>query len=250
MKKTLLMLAAAAALLAACKPSTPDDPDNPGNDPQENNAPIVIDGVFDDWAALDAAKVAVAKNTPNSPWTYARSMRVYADASHIYYFIEFDKQELAELMEEVKGDKGLPMRVNLNIDGEFTTGYTNYSLDGYDYIIEGSLAENGKWTSFDGTLHEWGWREAKSDYGWNEVLAYGSGLTWGAGEGNKYELAVDRKVFNRVEKLAEPKKIPDTFQTGLRFYTPSWGEMANLPNASVSDHEQGWAHLLEIKTNK
>ena len=245
------MLAAAAAILAACTPNNPDAPDDPNNDPQEEAAVIKIDGSFDDWAALDAAKVAVAKNNPNSPWTYARSMRVYADADYIYYLIEFDKEELAELMEKVKGENNeLPMRINLNIDGEFTTGYTNYSLDGYDYIIEGSLAENGKWTSFDGTLHEWGWREAKNDYGWNEVLAYGSGLTMGAGEGTKYEVAVDRKVFNRVEKLAEPKKIPEVFQTGLRFYTPDWGEMANLPNASVSDHDQGWAHLLEIKTNK
>lgn len=250
MKKILLLLSAAAFLLAACGPNKPVDPDDPGNDPSEKAA-ITIDGNFDDWTAIDQNKLVVAKNNSNSPWTYAKSMRVYADADFIYYYFELNRADLADLMAEVKDPHNeLPMRINLNIDGEFTSGYTNYSLDGYDYVIEGSLAENGVWTSFDGTLHEWGWREDKGKDYWNEILSHGSGLTMGAGSDNKYEIAVDRKVFNRVDKLAEPKKIGDTFQTGLRFYTPGWDEMSNLPNASMNDHEQGWAHLLEIHTDK
>ena len=250
MKKFFLSLAAIAFMFAACDPKTPDNPDNPDNpddpDPVEEVDPIVIDGEFDDWAKLDQASVATAKNNADSPWTAVKQMRVYATEAYVYYFIEFDNTEVKEQLSAWdEAHPGLPMRININIDGEFTSGYAKYSLDAYDYIIEGSLAEKGEWTSFDGTLHQ------RFDGDWVELLKEGSGMCVGAGAGNKYEIALDRQVFDRVQKKCDPQAIGNVFHTGLRFYTHDWGELSNLPNSSISEgNGDGWGHLLEVTTVK
>lgn len=249
MKKFLLFLASAAFIFAACNIINPDpDPEpEPEPEPVEEGEPIEIDGEFDDWAKLDQSKVAIAKNNADSPWSYVKQMRVYANEGYVYYYIEFDNAELKEQMAIYDDEhSGLPMRINLNIDGEFASGYANYSLDHYDFIIEGALTEKGQWTSFDGTLHQ-------RTSGWNELLKVGSGLCIGAGNGNKYEICLDRAVFDRVEKLeGQPNAIGNVFHTGLRFYTADWSsELSNMPNAAITeDNSHGWGHLLEVTTVK
>ena len=138
---------------------------------------------------------------------------------------------------------GLPIRLNLNTDGEFTSGYTSYSLDGYDFIIEGSLAEDGAWKSFDGTLYQ-------RIGGWQNLKDAGNGLCSGAGSGNKYEICMIRELFNAAAGAsAEPKLMGDEFQAGVRFYTPDWGELSNMPNGPVTEeNSKGYGHLLNVVT--
>ena len=254
MKKYYLMMAAAAFLFAACEPKTPDTPDTPET-PDEPEVTITIDGNFDDWGKLDQTKVAVAKNNPDSPWDAVKQMRVYAEDEFVYYYIEFDNSQIGELLAAAQGtytnshgeqsENVISMRINLNTDGEFTSGYENYSLQAYDFIIEGTLAQDAKWVSFDGTLHQ-------RIGSWKELLKPGNSLVMGAGNGNKYEIMLVRSLFNNaVSASSDPKPMGDTFQTGLRFYSPGWEELSNLPNAAVTDdNSHGWGNLLEVTFNK
>ena len=257
MKKYLLSLLAIAALvITACnKDPKPDPKPNPEPEPEPEPQyvqPITIDGDFADWAKLDQSKVASAKcdAATSEGWNAVKEIRVYADELYVFFYIEYDNSKIVDLLAAANGvdgdgdPLGLPIRLNLNTDGEFTSGYTSYSLDGYDFIIEGSLAENGAWKSFDGTLHQ------RIDGGWVVLKEGGSGMCSGAGNGNKYEICMIRELFNAAAGASTvPMPMGDEFQAGVRFYTPSWGELSNMPNGPVTeDNSKGYGHLLNVVT--
>lgn len=258
MKKYLLLLAAATFMFAACNPNNPDDPEEPDEpDQPEVTVSIKIDGEFEDWAAIDQSKVASAKNNPDSPWDAVKQMRVYANAEFVFYYFEFDNSQVKELLESATGTyinssgeesaNSINMRINLNTDGEFTSGYENYHLQCYDFIIEGTLAKDGKWDTFaDATLHQ------RINKKWVTQMKGGQGLTMGAGNGNKFEIMLSRELFNNAAAgSADPKPMGDIFQTGLRFYGAEWSELSNMPNAAISDdNPNGWGNMLEIATDK
>jgi len=250
MKKVLYFLAMTATVLAvSCNPKK-DDPNKGGkDDPQEETGlAIKIDGNFEDWAALKPEEVSIAKNNPNSPWAAVSEIRCCADADFVYYYIKFNKEELKEQMEN---GESLPIRLNINTDGEFTSGYASYSLDAYDFIVEGALADGaGKWTDYTGTLHFRTWLEDKGQDGWKELIPSTSGLVSGKGNGNEYEIMFIRELFNNA--VPAEHKMGDVFYTGIRFYgNGGWGELSNLPNASADEGEgNGWGHLMKVTTVK
>ena len=213
------------------------------NQPEESGLPVIIDGSFEDWEALSGSSdVYVAKNALDSQWPAVKEMRVYAIADKVFYYVRFDSIEMEPYMEE---NDVLPMRINLNTDGEFTTGYSNYFTQSYDFMIEGSLGNGeGGWASFDGTLYQ------RIEGKWVDLLASGSGLVSGAGTGYQYEMVLDRLVFNEAaDKSEAPMPMGDTFQTSLRFYesssTGKWVELSNIPNTS-----EGYGPLLEVNFAK
>lgn len=220
----------------------PEIPDfsEPAPGPQPTAARITIDGDFSDWAAIDPKYVKAAQNDPDSPWEAVKEIRVYADPETVYYYINYDKETLDEQM-ELKDE--LPIRLCINTDGEFESGYTNYFLDGYDFIIEGGLASDGAWTVFDGTMHQ-------RIGSWQELLAPGNGLVTGQGNGTEYEIALNRAKFNEAANTSDvPMPMGDTFQTGIRFYGNNWGELSNMPNSSIEEEMgNGWGYLLRITT--
>ena len=233
MKRIAFVLMAAMLLAVSCGKDSKKE---------EDNLPIKIDGVFADWEALAGSEdVYVAKNAMDSPWPAVKEMRVYAIKDKVFYYIRFDSIE----MESYVGSENeeFPMRINLNTDGEFTTGYANYFTQAYDFMIEGALGNGeGGWKSFDGTLYQ---RVAGS---WVDLLASGSGLVSGAGSGYQYEIVLDRKLFNEAAAKSDvPMPMGDTFQTSLRFYetssTGKWVELSNLPNSSDGS---GYGPLLEV----
>ena len=250
MKKILTLLAMAASILAvSCKKD--NNSNNEENPEEETGLAIKIDGNFDDWATLKSDVVSVAKNNPNSPWDAVTEIRCCADADFVYYYIRYDKATVNELM-EVNGES-LPIRLNINTDGEFTSGYASYSLDSYDFIVEGALAnEAGAWTEYAGTLHQRKWLEDKQKEGWQELIPSTGGLVSGKGSGNEYEIVFARELFNNA--VPAEHKMGDVFYTGIRFYTDgtgSWEELSNLPNASMEEGEgNGWAHLMKVTTAK
>ena len=250
MKKVLFFLAMTATVLTvSCNPKK-DDPNKGGkDDPQEETGlAIKIDGNFDDWASLKPEQVSVAKNNANSPWAAVSEIRCCADADFVYYYIKFNKEELKEQMEN---GESLPIRLNINTDGEFTSGYASYSLDAYDFIVEGALADGaGKWTDYTGTLHFRTWLEDKEKDGWKELIPSTGGLVSGKGNGNEYEIMLFRELFNNA--VPAEHKMGDVFYTGIRFYgNGGWGELSNLPNASADEGEgNGWGHLMKVTTVK
>ena len=235
MKKYLALLAMAASLLAvSCHKNNVDDEDDPTQE-ESKGLGIKIDGSFDDWGALKPDVVVSAKNNPNSPWDAVNEIRCCADKDFVYYYIKFNREAVNDLM-DVKDD--MPIRLCIDTNNDFTTGYENYFLDPYDFIIEGGLAENGAWGTYDGTLHQ-----RTSEGKWNEILVTGKG------SGGEYEILLAREIFSNA--VPAEHKIGDVFYTGIRFYGYDWGELSNMPNTSIEEGDgKGWGHLLKITTAK
>lgn len=241
MKKYLALLAMAASLLAvSCHKNNVDDEDDPTQE-ESKGLGIKIDGSFDDWGALKPDVVVSAKNNPNSPWDAVNEIRCCADKDFVYYYIKFNREAVNDLM-DVKDD--MPIRLCIDTNNDFTTGYENYFLDPYDFIIEGGLAENGAWGTYDGTLHQ-----RTSEGKWNEILKPGNNLVTGKGSGGEYEILLAREIFSNA--VPAEHKIGDVFYTGIRFYGYDWGELSNMPNTSIEEGDgKGWGHLLKITTAK
>ena len=241
MKKYLALLAMAASLLAvSCHKNNVDDEDDPTQE-ESKGLGIKIDGSFDDWGALKPDVVVSAKNNPKSPWDAVNEIRCCADKDFVYYYIKFNREAVNDLM-DVKDD--MPIRLCIDTNNDFSTGYENYFLDPYDFIIEGGLAENGAWGTYDGTLHQ-----RTSEGKWNEILKPGSNLVTGKGSGGEYEILLAREIFSNA--VPAEHKIGDVFYTGIRFYGYDWGELSNMPNTSIEEGDgKGWGHLLKITTAK
>ena len=242
MKKILTFLAMTAAILAvSCNPEDNDGGKDKDNGNTKAGLGLKIDGDFTDWANLKADAFVSATNNPNSPWDAVSEIRCCADADFVYYYIRFNKEVLKEQMEN---KEELPIRLCINTDGEFTSGYANYFLESYDFIVEGALADGeGAWATYDGELHQ------RLD-SWNSLLKPGSNLVMGAGKENEYEILLAREVFNNAVPVEH--QMGDVFHTGIRFYgNGGWNELSNMPNASIEEGEgNGWGHLLKVTTVK
>lgn len=241
MKKFLTILAMAAAVCFVSCNKDEDDDDEQGQEAVKGLA-IDIDGEFGDWAALKSDVVVSAKNNANSPWDGVKEIRCCADKDFVYWYIKYDSATLKDLM----GDgEDLPIRLCINTDGEFTSGYANYFLEAYDFIVEGALADGaGAWATYDGEMHQ------RVD-GWVSLLAPGSNLVYGKGAGTEYEIRLAREIFNNA--VSADQKMGDVFYTGIRFYMNgggSWEELSNMPNSSVEEVENGWGHLMKVTTAK
>ena len=199
---------------------------------------ITIDGDFADWAELDPTAVVGAVCDDYAPWEGVSEIRVYAADDHVYYYIRFDKESLDDAFELVPND--MHIRLCINTDGEFESGYASYFLQAYDFIVEGSIATEGAFIDFDGTLHQ--------RFGsWTPLLEPGYNLVAGKGAGVEYEIVLDRSIFNQAAALSsDPKPMGDVFQTGIRFYFNGWQEFSNMPNADIDDDGTGWGDLLEV----
>ena len=246
MKKFLTILAMAAAVCFVSCVKDDDDDDEQGQEAEKGLA-IDIDGDFGDCAALKADVVVSAKNNANSPWDAVKEIRCCADKNFVFYYIKYDNSVLKEQMES---GESLPIRLCINTDGEFTTGYASYFLEAYDFIIEGALADGaGAWADYDGTLHQRTYLPEQEKEGWLELLKPGNNLVAGKGAGSEYELRLAREIFNNAVPAGH--KMGDVFQTGIRFYgNGGWGELSNMPNSSVEEVENGWGHLLTVTTAK
>lgn len=236
MKKIAWLLAATMLFTLSCNKTDSNGKKEDGKQ-DATEGPVTIDGKFEDWANLNG--VVSARNSSESLWEAVKELRVFAQGDYIYYYIRFDKETLKEFLD---AKDVLPARVNLNTDGEFSSGYPNYFLQAYDFIIEMSLGNGaGGWsTAENSTLYQ------RINDDWSELLGENSGLTFGAGSGYEFELVVDRSLFNdAVAKSAVPMPLGNTFQTSMRFYetssTGKWEELSNMPNAPG-----GYGNLLDI----
>ena len=206
-------------------------------------ATITIDGDFTDWPALEEGTFKKAVSDPDAPWEGVKEIRCYANEETVFYYIKFDAECLAEAKESAT--PAMHIRLCINTDGEFESGYTNYFLDGYDFIVEGAIMDEGEFVDFDGTLHQ-------RIGSWIALLEPGNELVFGKGNGTEYEISLDRAKFNEAANTSDvPMPMGDEFQTGIRFYWNGWDEFSNMPNSSIEEEAgNGWGYLLRMTTNK
>lgn len=240
MKKLFTLMAIFATLAAAvcCNGDDPANRDNEEEEEEVDKVAITIDGEFADWALLDRGSYAVAQNDPDSPWPAVEQIRVYPTSEFVFYYIKFKEDTLTELLENEAEE--LPIRLCINTDNEFTTGYKNYFLDPYDFIVEGALAAGGAFTDYVGNINQ-----RIGDW-----VPFEGNPVMGKGAGSEYEIMLVRELFNAAIATSEvPMPLRDTLQTGIRFYTTGtghWVELSNMPNTAKGDGGNGWGHLLEV----
>ena len=212
---------------------------------QRGSEPIIIDGDFNDWDALDPSAVSVAFCDPEAPLQALKVMKVISDPKCIYFYFEYDT-ELVDMT------SWLPVHIFIDSDGVKTTGgYSVFHLDAYcDIMLEGGIYSEEGPISFDASLFFWkgevgadGWDgwvgpnpDASNDWGADII----GGITTGAGDNGKYEIAVDREMTTAT--------FADTFYVGLEIEY-NWDPIGVLPNAaSTDDNPAGRAPMLRVTT--
>ena len=209
----------------------------------EPTAGITVDGDFSDWSALETGTYTKAVSDPDAPWEGVKEIRCYATPEKVYYYIQFDEESLADAF--AMETPAMHIRLCINTDGEYESGYASYFLEAYDFIVEGCIADEGAFVDFDGTLHQ-------RIGSWNALMEPGNELVYGTGNGTEYEIWLDRAKFNEAANTSSvPMPMGDEFQTGIRFYYNGWDEFSNMPNSSVEEEAgNGWGYLMRIHTNK
>lgn len=246
MKKVLTLLAMAAAVLAvSC--NKPDDEGGKsgkgGKDKGKYEAPIKIDGTFDDWAKLDATKIATAKSDADATHTALKLVKVYADEVFVFVYFEYDKDQITHEPDV----EHVPFHVYINGDGNAATGGfgDQWSDACTDVMMEGFIYPDGASIgSYEPGIFKWvgepngsGW-----DPNW-EDLGDIAGITAGAGIEGKYEFQITRELYP-IGKLA------DTFSIGFDIQQ-GWNSVGILPNAApTEDNPGGLAPSLTVVTAK
>jgi hypothetical protein len=243
MKKIFAFLAIAAMVAVGCsKTNDNGGKKRGGDDKPKYEQPITIDGNFDDWAKLDASKIATAKSDPDATKTALKLVKVYADNVFVFVYFEWDKDQISY----EKDVEHVPFHVYINGDGNAATGgFADQWTDACtDVMMEGFIYPDAVLGSYEPGLFKWvgeangsGW-----DPNW-ESLGDISGITKGAGVEGKYEFQITRELYP-VGKLADNFSIGFDIQQG-------WNSVGILPNAApTDDNPGGLAPSLQVVTVK
>ena len=255
------MFAAVAMTFSACnKEQKPDNGGNEngggtttntcpdcGEDPcvcePEYESPISIDGDFADWDALDPSKVAVTECAAEAKDPALKVLKVYADEVYINLYFEYDETALTN------GTAAFDIYLNQDADLGGADDEHWLSQANVDYLLEDeSIIVDGTWESFDPGMFHYTGPVDTWDWSWEEIMSSGSGIASGAGNGNKYELAVMIEMLMGVE-------LADTFSLGCILTdidaTGAWNGVGCIPNTDVTDdNPTGSVNFLEVKADK
>lgn len=241
MKKVFAIIAMAAVVAVACsKDDTTKKKGGKDNDKTEYVAPITIDGDFSDWAKIDAAKMSTATCAADAYKTALKVVKVYADATYVFIYLEFDKDQITWNANEY-----VPFHLYINGDGDDSTGgYSDeFTVGCADVLCEGFLTDGTGFDSYNPGAYKWTGEAGGSGWSWEGILDDGAGLCSGAGAGNAYEIQLIREMYP-LGTLADDFSIGFDIQQG-------WSSVGWLPNADITDdNPQGKAPLLKVKTNK
>lgn len=156
MKKLFLFVTAAALVFAAlsCEKDGKKKTSGGGGGGGETDAIIVIDGQFDDWDEIEDPAIAVMvpsnagwMQTDNQRIDALKTLKVTADGSYIYLYIECDTSveyqggtswDGSPLGKAFAG----PIDIYIDADGNEATGgiYWTWSPLGWEYLIESASA--------------------------------------------------------------------------------------------------------------
>jgi len=247
MKKIFVLMAIAATMLAvSCKKSGPDTPGPKPDDKPNYTAPIKIDGSFEDWAKLDATKVATATCDPEATKTALKVVKVYADEVFVFIYFEWDKDQISFYPPTNPADpdsgEGVPFHIYINGDGKTTTGgfADQWSDAATDVLFEGKLYPDGtNLASYDPEVCNWTGEVNGEGWSWGS-LGDLSGICAGAGVEGKYELSIIRELYP-IGKLA------DTFSIGFDIQQ-NWDSVGILPNGHVEEGVEGSTGLVPSLT--
>lgn len=257
------MIAAVAVTFSACKKdSGKDDVDTPKTEVCEECGEaledctceaeyvpaITIDGNFDDWAAVTPA---TATCNPDAKYTALTTLKAYMDDYYVFVYVEFDEDEIVDR-------EWTPFHVYMNADNsDATGGFGDQWTDANaEIMFETAIFGSGAFTTWDAALFKWwgevggsGWNwtdpsvEHSGDDNWGAILGEGSGITMGAGNGNKFEISILKEMVLGAE-------FAETISLGVDIQQ-AWSSVGILPNAAMTDdNTNGLAPKLVVNLAK
>ena len=213
-----------------------------GEAPKPQLKEIVIDGKFDDWAALDKGTFSQTFGDEEATHPVLTHCKVYAVADYVYVYFEYDKESI----EHEPDVEHVPFHCYINTDGdESTGGFADQFSDACtDVLLEGFIYPDGaEIGSYDPGAFAWIGEANGSGWSWDELG--GEGLCEGAGVEGKYEFLINRAA---VAALGFP--IADVFSIGFDIQQ-GWDSVGILPNAAPSeDNASGVVPSLKVTTQK
>ena len=179
---------------------------------------MAFDGFLSDWAKFPSAKVSSATCTSGSRFTALQNLKVYANPSYIYLYVDWDASRTTW-----DDSEWMPFQIFLNDDGKDTTGgWADWFTDaGMDVYCEGTLTNGVNFISYNPQAYIW--EGAVNGEGWYwSVDPIGSDFTVGGGFNGRYEIRIDRSKY--------PRTIADNFSLGVAI-DQMWDAIGVLPNA-------------------
>lgn len=228
--------AAPAELCELCGKNPCECEKEPESQEPENTYPIQIDGEYDDWAALDPAKVVETTCSEAAKYNVLTTVKVWADEMFINVYMEFIEDSLDLSM--------VPVHVYFNVDNsESTAPHQWINQGGVDVILEGKIYSEGSPYSYDPTLYSYTGEEDLWSWTMESVFPSNSNFGSGAGGDGKYEFSLLKDMI--------PGEFADVFGIGFDIQTSSWSSIGILPNDVVTDdNPEGRAPLLLVAIDK
>ena len=189
-----------------------DDPVNPqpGDDPTPSTGDITIDGNFSDWSNLIGDVQAVLPSGASNTGLY--SMRWYANASDIFYYLEYDASTSH-------------IDILLSTDGNSNTGHNSWmwTNSAAEYLIEGEPDSFGDaWlAAFDNSQSQDSWDEGWSDTNIADYQTVSSPTT----------LSNGHKAIEGMISQAQLSSISE-LRVGVFTMDANWNETGLLPQGA------------------
>lgn len=261
MKKVLKFTAAAIMAVCALSCTKDDGQNNTGNnnnnDDQEQpggdtggdepggdepaTAAITIDGVFDDWDAVETTDAEAPEGVIQDGIS---KLRVYGDDMYLCMYLEMPLDGFT-----YDGADGyVPLSILIDSDGNIDTGATMdwmWSPAGFEIVLQGNIAgPDSQFVSFNPGVTIWtgddglGYWDDETAH--NQLIAEGSGVGTGAGvvDGDtvKYELNIIKEFLTG---------LGSTINLGVYLSDKSWAEVGRLP-IGEHDSEAGSDTVVEM----
>lgn len=214
---------------------------------EDYNAPIKIDGSFEDWAVIDS-KVTTLTCAANHPKPDLKMAKIYADKYYIFIYVEFD----FSAYDGFSGVNDAHFHFYINGDKDTATGGYQGAFDQgetpcVDVMLEGDVIEGGTLVAaYSPTVFTW---EGPANYmDWNDDYWIAQdglvGFAEGMGTSKAFEFCLTRELY-------PAGKLANGFTMGMDVCINGWDATGALPNTAPTEtNASGAAPLVEVNIVK
>ena len=200
---------------------------------------IVIDGNFDDWAAVPADRLAQASADENARYKDLYDVKFLADGNVLYFYRECNNEKA---MYDVEGVDSICNKVDwfdifMNVDGNDETGFNSWTFNnsGADILVEGKWAYNFAYARLltfpaDANQNDWAWED--------------TGLEGCASCCDAVLLPNGHKAIEGKVDMAKFPVPIQSLKVGVYGSTIEWEERGILPQVTI--HEDGTDSMSDL----
>lgn len=248
MKKLVFVLMACAAIFAvSCNKD--DSSKKKSGDKTKYESPINIDGVFTDWADLDAAKTSSASCNEKSAYLDLKVLKAYCDELYLYLYVEYDFKKYVEGEETIAKAK---IDFVFNCDNDQTTGGYSGTWDVtpcLDVLAEGYFIFDEDYTDYEPGIFKWTGDPNDAGWLWDGGEIPDSKFLKAAKFVGDFERGAGELQFDLYQYPWGLDNVKETFTIGAFMCVNGDDATGALPNKASTDAVSVNKHL-EVHMNK